>query len=78
MNIDFDITGSRDDEAYELKVLELCKFKNTQFNSADPTFGQIPNFFYHKINEQDPSTVLELWSEYEPNRILKFVSASMA
>ena len=63
MNIDFDITGSRDDEAYELKVLELCKFKNTQFNSADPTFGQIPNFFYHKINEQDPSTVLELSKE---------------
>ena len=63
MNIDFDITGSRDDEAYELKVLELCKFKNTQFNSADPTFGQIPNFFYHKINEQDPSTVLELSRE---------------
>jgi hypothetical protein len=60
MNIDFDITGSVDDDAYKLKVLELCKFKNTQFNSADAKFGQIPNFFYHKINEQDPSTVLEL------------------
>lgn len=63
MNIDFDVTGSIDDEVYKLKVLELCKFKNTQFNSADPTFGQIPNFFYHKINEQDPSTVLELSRE---------------
>lgn len=60
MNIDFDITGGVDDESYKLKVLELCKFKNTQFNSADAKFGQIPNFFYHKINEQDPSTVLEL------------------
>jgi hypothetical protein len=63
MNIDFDITGGVEDEAYKLKVLELCKFKNTQFNSADATFGQISNFFYHKINEQDPSTVLELSRE---------------
>jgi hypothetical protein len=62
-NIDFDITGGVEDEAYKLKVLELCKFKNTQFNSADAKFGQIPNFFYHKVNEQDPSTVLELSRE---------------
>ena len=63
MNIDFNITGGVEDEAYKLKVLELCKFKNTQFNSADATFGQIPNFFYHKVNEQDPSTILELSRE---------------
>ena len=60
MNIDFDVTGGVDDEAYRLKVLELCKYKNSQFNSADINFGQIKNFFYHKVNEQDPSSVLEL------------------
>ena len=60
MNIDFNVTGGVDDEAYKLKVLELCKYKNSQFNSADVNFGQIQNFFYHKVNEQDPSTVLEL------------------
>jgi len=71
MNIDFDsgITGAATgssivlDSAYKLKVLELCKYKNSQFNSADLNFGQIQNFFYHKVNEQDPSTVLELSRE---------------
>ena len=70
-NIDFNssvtgsstgVTGSSGikDEAYKLKVLELCKWCNTQFNSADLNFGQLKNFFYHKVNEQDPSTILEL------------------
>ena len=55
--------GNITDEAYKLKVLELCKYKNTQFNSSDSTFGQLQNFFYHKVNEQDPSTILELSAE---------------
>jgi len=67
--LDFDeITGGTGtvnipDAAYKLKVMELCKYKNAQFNSKDPKFGQIQNFFYHKVNEQDPSTVLELSRE---------------
>jgi len=60
-NLDFGI--DQEDTAYKLKVLELCKYKNAQFNSADPKFGQIQNFFYHKVNEQDPSTILELSRE---------------
>ena len=40
--------------------MELCKYKNSQFNSSDLNFGQIQNFFYHKVNEEDPSTILEL------------------
>ncbi len=68
MNIDFneDVTGGNTgstnipDAEYKLKVLELCKYKNTQFHSQDLRFGQIQNFFYHKVNEQDPSTILEL------------------
>jgi hypothetical protein len=60
MNVEFNITGSVGDETYKLKVLELCKYKNSQFNSADANFGQIKNFFYHKVNEQDPSSILEL------------------
>ena len=67
-NIDFGasvtggVTGSGNipDEAYKLKVLELCKWCNTQFHSSNLEFGQLKNFFYHKVNEQDPSTVLEL------------------
>jgi hypothetical protein len=61
MNLDFN--DPQTDSVYKLKVLELCKYKNSQFNSSDPKFGQIHNFFYHKVNEQDPSTVLELSKE---------------
>ena len=75
LNIDFDnITGNTGtntgtgvtgnnipDELYKFKVMELCKYLNTQFNSSDTeNFGQIKNLFYHKVNEEDPSTVLEL------------------
>ena len=68
-DIDFDqVTGgtagsSIPDIEYKIKVMELCKYKNAQFHSGDPNFGQIQNFFYHKVNEQDPSTVLELSKE---------------
>jgi len=49
------------DELYKYKVMELCRYSNTQFNSSDVNnFGQIKNLFYHKVNEEDPSTVLEL------------------
>ena len=69
LNIDFDnptgyTGGVIDDEIYKLKVLELCRYCNTQFNSNDvENFGQIKNLFYHKVNEEDPSTVLELSKE---------------
>lgn len=61
MNLNFG--NPQVDSPYKLKVLELCKWKNAQFNSADINFGQIQNFFYHKVNEQDPSSVLELSRE---------------
>jgi len=72
LNIDFDsvtggtgITGgSINDELYKIKVKELCRYENTQFNSSDyENFGQIKNLFYHKVNEEDPSTILELSTE---------------
>lgn len=67
-NLNFnDVTGGNNtggsfipDSAYKIKVMELCKYKNSQFNSSDLNFGQIQNFFYHKVNEEDPSTILEL------------------
>lgn len=53
--------GNIPDEIYKFKVMELCRYANTQFNSSDiENFGQIKNLFYHKVNEEDPSTVLEL------------------
>ncbi len=69
LNIDFNTLtgvttstgGSIPDELYKFKVMELCRYSNTQFNSKDiENFGQIKNLFYHKVNEEDPSTVLEL------------------
>ena len=71
-DIDFDtITGTTGtganpipDELYKTKVFDLCRYANAQFNSSDTlNFGQIKNMFYHKVNEEDPSAVLELSTE---------------
>ena len=51
------------DENYKFKVFNLMRFANTQFYTKDLSFGQIKNFFYHKVNIEDPSTVLELSNE---------------
>ena len=51
------------DETYKIKVLDLTRYANTQFYSDEPAFGQIDNFFYHKVNTEDPSTILELSNE---------------
>ena len=49
---------------YKEKVKDLCRYSNTQFNSSDTqNFGQLRNLFYHKVNEEDPSTILELSTE---------------
>ena len=55
--------GGIPDEAYKLKVLSLTRYANTQFYSKDLSFGQLYNFFYHKVNVEDPSTILELSNE---------------
>ena len=58
------VTITGDDKEYKEKVHELCRYTNSQFNSSDlENFGQIKNLFYHKVNEEDPSTVLELSTE---------------
>ena len=70
-NVDFDSTtgapatgGPIPDELYKVKVFELCRYANAQFNSSDTSnFGQLKNLFYHKVNEEDPSSVLELSTE---------------
>lgn len=53
-------TGSINDDLYKFKVYNLCRFKNTQFYSNHKKFAIIKNMFYHKVNQEDPSTVLEL------------------
>lgn len=51
------------DELYKFKVFTLCRYKNTQFYSDHINFGILKNYFYHKVNQEDPSTVLELSSD---------------
>jgi len=60
-----DSTGSFiPDEDYKLKVFNLTRHANSQFNSSKVlNFGQIKNLFYHKVNIEDPSSVLELSNE---------------
>jgi hypothetical protein len=55
-------TGEHHDEDYKVNVFNLTRYANTQFHSNDLRFGQIKNMFYHKVNTQDSSTVLELSS----------------
>ena len=52
--------GGIPDEDYKLRVLALMRYKNTQFYSSHPDFGQISRMFYHKVNVEDASSVLEL------------------
>jgi hypothetical protein len=51
------------DEVYKWKVFNLCRYTNTQFYSQHESFGILKNYFYHKVNQEDPSTVLELSSD---------------
>lgn len=48
------------DEIYKFNVFNLCRYKNTQFYSDHENFGLIKNYFYHKVNQEDSSSVLEL------------------
>lgn len=53
---------------YEQAVLNYFRYENTQFNLSDPFFGIIENYFYHKVNEQTPASVIQLstQSAYKP------------
>lgn len=53
---------------YEDVVKTYFRYKNTQFNLSDPDFGIIANYFYHKVNEQTPASVIQLstQSAYKP------------
>ena len=52
------------DYAYKEKVYNLTKHANANFltnaGGGLTTFGSLQNLFYHKVNEEDPSAVLEL------------------
>lgn len=48
------------DAVYKEKVFDLCRFTNSQFLSSHENFGVLLNYFYHKVNQEDPSSVLEL------------------
>lgn len=51
------------DDVYKWKVFNLCRYANAQFDSQHEFFGILKNYFYHKVNQDDPSTVLELSSD---------------
>jgi len=53
-------SSGNDDTEYKQRVFDLCRFKNTQFDPTFYYFGQIRNYFYHKVNSVDPGGVLEL------------------
>ena len=48
---------------YMNDVFALCRYKNTQFDPTYPYFGQIRNYFYHKVNSTNPGSILELSSD---------------
>ena len=48
---------------YMTSVFSLCRYKNTQFDPTYPYFGQIRNYFYHKVNSTNPGSILELSSD---------------
>jgi hypothetical protein len=54
------ITGENDLTTYESNVYNLVQNYNTQFNVTDENFGKIKNIFYHKINSNSNSKILEL------------------
>jgi len=67
-DINKDGTGpAPDDVDYKVKVYDLVKDTNTEFDidhlGTSEIFGSIKNLFYHKVNEEDPSAVLELSEE---------------
>ena len=63
LEFNFNETGI-DDKEYKEKVFNLTRYSNTQFNSSDiENFGQIRNLFYHKVNVEDPASVLELFND---------------
>lgn len=63
-NLTGSTSGPIPDETYKFRVFELTRHANTQFNSSKVSdFGQIKNMFYHKVNIEDPSSVLELSNE---------------
>jgi hypothetical protein len=47
---------------YVTNVFNLCRYKNTQFDPTFPYFGQIRNYFFHKVNSTNPGAILELSS----------------
>ena len=48
---------------YKTSVFNLCRYKNTQFDLSYVNFGQIRNYFFHKVNATNPGAILELSSD---------------
>lgn len=54
------INNETPDFEYKSNVYNLCRYKNTQFYSGHKNFGILKNLFYHKVNQEETSTMLEL------------------
>ena len=52
-------TGADELTAYESSVFDEIRYGNTQFK-LDEDFGKLQNVFYHKVNEENPGSILEL------------------
>lgn len=52
---------SKNNSTYNKKdVYNLMRYKNTQFDLSNPKLGIINNLFYHKVNPNNATSVLEL------------------
>lgn len=56
-------SGTTSQDNINRNIRDLCRYKNTQFNTSDVDFGVIKNLFYHKVNPVDPGSVTQLSAE---------------
>jgi len=59
--------------SYQQKTFNLCRYKNTQFDSSYINFGQIRNYFFHKVSPTNPGAVLELSSDTSFNSVYPLI-----
>lgn len=55
-------------------VIELCRYKNTEFNVKNEDFALIKNMFYHKTNEENSGGILEFSNDSAFNSVYPLIN----